>query len=131
MYESLFKTLRSSSNSKSYQSLELIKRVHEKQLDDIRSEYKKIRNKLENNMVDLKQKSNSLEFNLNEASEELEKLRLKYEYRCQEVEYIKSKFELKCSQLESEKDNTIKSLKEDLGIHFPPDFKFIPNLAIF
>lgn len=118
MYESLFKTLKSTSNSKSYQSLELIKRVHEKQIDDIQAEYKKIRIKLETNLVELKETNNNLNFNLKDAVEELDKLKLKYEYKCQESEYIKSKFELKYNELETEKDNTIKSLKEDLGIYF-------------
>ena len=99
----------------------MIKNIHEKQMEDIQNDYRKTRSKMEAKLIDLKESNNSLEFNLQEAINQLDKLKLKYDHKWQEEEYIKSKYALKYKELEEKYENTIKSLKEELG---KKDIKF-------
>mgnify|MGYP006281409347 CR=1 FL=1 len=110
----IFRSLKCDSQPKNYKNLEKIKQIHEKQMEDLQSEYRKLKTKLDNKITDLKEHNDQLEFNLKDTSNQLDKLKMKYEHKVQE-EYRTREYELKYNDLESEKNRIINSLEEELG----------------
>lgn len=114
-YETMFAALKKDSEPRSYKHLEIIKKIHEQQVEDIQAEHRALRGKLESKVTDLKEKVNSLEFDLKDAHAQLEKFRMMYDHKLNEEEYLKCEFELKYKELEREKQDIFGQLERELG----------------
>ena len=88
-YETMFQALKSGLQSEQFQSLDVIKQFHEKQVLEIQNEHKKHKTELEARLVNVNENRNKLELELSETLNQLEKYKLKHSHVVKEKDYHK------------------------------------------